>query len=78
MRDTRRLLEIMNPETLKKAVGNDQLPPENSMRQKISNYVLTNRNQQRQQHGSSPSPTLNLEDACDWAPDRFSKHGFKY
>ena len=42
MQQTRRLLEITNPETLKKAVIKDHIPNSTSMQDKLSKYVFKN------------------------------------
>ena len=40
MQQTRRLLEITNPESLKKAVIKDHVPNSSSMQDKLSKYVF--------------------------------------
>ena len=42
MQQTRRLLEITNPETLKKAVNKDHVPNSTLMQDKLSKYVFKN------------------------------------
>jgi hypothetical protein len=42
MQQTRRLLEITNPETMKKACVKDQVPNSSSMKDKLSKYVFKN------------------------------------
>lgn len=42
MQQTRRLLEITNPDTLKKAVIKDHVPHSTSMQDKLSKYVFKN------------------------------------
>lgn len=42
MQQTRRLLEITNPDTLKKAVVKDHVPNSTSMQDKLSKYVFKN------------------------------------
>lgn len=76
MQQTRRLLEITNPETLKKAVVKDQVPNSTSMQDKISKYVFKNNYSiLKNQDDKQAQPE---QDESFWVPDRFNKNGFKY
>ena len=74
MQQTRRLLEITNPETLKNACIKDHVPNSTSMKDKISKYAFKN-------NFSVNKELIGLEEAPEetyWVPDRFNKNGWKY
>jgi hypothetical protein len=63
------MLEIFNCENLKKAVQKDLLENHNQFQDKIAKYIgLPNKDQE----GTQP------EYLSEWAPDRFSRVGWKY
>jgi hypothetical protein len=84
IQQTRRILEIVNPETLKKAINKDSVGSNsNTMKDKLSRYVFKNshsiQSKVMRDSNLSPSmaPTVEVEEN-EWAPDRWNRYGFKY
>ena len=84
IQQTRRILEIVNPETLKNAINKDSVGSNsNTMKDKLSRYVFKNshsiQSKVMRDSNLSPSmaPTVEVEEN-EWAPDRWNRYGFKY
>lgn len=80
MQQTRRLLEITNPDTLKKAVTKDLVPNSTLMQDKLSKYVFKNNYSilKKAHNDDKQHEEENEQDESYWVPDRFNKNGFKY
>ena len=78
MSQTRRLLEITNPDTLKKAVTKDHVPNATLMQDKLSKYVFKNNYSIVKKTSSDDKQNEKEQDESYWVPDRFNKNGFKY